>query len=238
MGKFIYGRNAVREAMLSGSVLNVYLSSSIKDKSYEKIAKSKGIKIIYKTNEELDRLLKTCSHQGIAGEINEYRFFELDEIIETSKSKKYPLVLILDGIEDPHNLGAIIRSVDAFSVDGIIMKTKGQVDVNSTVYKVSTGAIEHVKIAKVNNLNNALKDLKKAGFWVVSSDGNCNKNYDEIDYKCPIALVVGSEGFGISKLVLDNSDFIVKIPMSGHVNSLNASVATGIFLALINHMRK
>ena len=118
------------------------------------------------------------------------------------------------------------------------MKTKGQVDVNSTVYKVSTGAIEHVKIAKVNNLNNALKDLKKAGFWVVSSDGNSNKNYDEIDYKCPIALVVGSEGFGISKLVLDNSDFIVKIPMSGHVNSLNASVATGIFLALINHMRK
>ncbi len=139
MGKFIYGRNAVREAMLSGSVFNVYISSSIKDKSYEKLAKNKGIKIIYKTNEELDKMLKTCTHQGIAGEINEYRFFELDEIIEASKEKKYPLVLVLDGIEDPHNLGAIIRSVDAFSVDGIIMKTKGQVDVNSTVYKVSTG---------------------------------------------------------------------------------------------------
>ncbi|MBO4667480.1 MAG: 23S rRNA (guanosine(2251)-2'-O)-methyltransferase RlmB [Bacilli bacterium] len=238
MSKFIYGRNAVKEAMLSGSVFTIYLSSSIRDKSYEKLARSQKINIVYKTNNELDKLLKTCNHQGIAGEVDDYRFYELEEIIEFAKLKKYPLVLILDGIEDPHNMGAIIRSVDAFSVDGIIIKSKGQVDINSTVYKVSTGAIEHVKICKVNNLNTALTTLKDNGFWIVSSDGNSDKNYDEIDYKCPIGLVIGSEGFGISKLVLDNSDHIVKIPMSGHVNSLNASVATGIFLALINHMRK
>lgn len=238
MSKYIYGRNSVREAINSNSVFRLYISSSIKDKSYEKLARSKKIEIIAKTNSELDKLVKTCNHQGIVAEINEYKYSNLEELINISKNVKYPLILILDGIEDPHNLGAIIRSVDAFNVQGIIIKSRGQVDVNSTVYKVSTGAIEHVKIAMVNNLNNAINTLKKEGFWVVSSDGNASKDYSSIDYKCPIALVIGSEGFGISKLVLDNSDFIVKIPMEGHVNSLNASVATGIFLAHISYLRK
>lgn len=238
MAKYIYGRSAVKEAISTGSVFHVYISSSIKDKSYEKLAKSKNVKISFKTNDELDKLVRSCNHQGIVGEIRDFKYSSLEEIIESSKSEKYPLVLILDGIEDPHNFGAIIRSADAFGVSGIIIKSRGQVDINSTVYKVSTGAIEHVKIAQVNNLNNALETLKKAGFWVVSSDGSAKTNYDEIDYKCKIALVVGSEGFGISKLILSNSDFVCKIPMVGHVNSLNASVATGIYLSLISHLRK
>ena len=144
---------------------------------------------------------------------------------------------MLDGIEDPHNLGAILRSADAFGVDGVIIKSRGGVGLNGTVAKVSTGAISYVKVAEVNNLTKAALKLKDAGYWIVESDGSASLSYDEVDYHCPICLVVGSEGFGISRLLLSKADFVVKIPMKGHVNSLNASVATGILLSLISLKR-
>jgi 23S rRNA (guanosine2251-2'-O)-methyltransferase len=131
------------------------------------------------------------------------------------------------------NLGAILRSADAFGVDGVVLKSHDEVQLNGTVAKVSTGAIDYVKVAVVSNLSQAMEKLKAQGYWIVSSDGSAQQSYDEVDYACPIGLVVGSEGFGISPLLLKRSDFVVKIPMFGHVNSLNASVATAIFLSEI-----
>ena len=162
-----------------------------------------------------------------------YEDVPLEEILRDIKGKENPLLLMLDGIEDPHNLGAILRSCDAFGVDGVILKKKGEVGLNSTVARVSTGAINYVKVSYVSNLTNAIERLKKEGFWIVSSDGEAKMEASEVDYRGPIVLVVGSEGFGISRLVLEHSDFIVKIPMRGHVNSLNASVSAGILLSLV-----
>ena len=177
-------------------------------------------------------MAKNPSHQGFLVLSEAIRSYSLEEVLQSIPSeKKYPLIVILDGIEDPHNLGAIIRTCDAFSVDGIIMKKRGEVPLNGTVAKVSTGAINYVKVAVVANLNQAIEKLKQNGYWVVSSDGSATQSYLDVDYNSPIALVVGSEGFGISKLVLKNSDFIVKIPMTGHVNSLNASVASAILIS-------
>ena len=144
---------------------------------------------------------------------------------------------MLDGLEDPHNLGAILRSVDALGGDGVIIGANRQVRLNSTVAKVSTGAIEYVPCAMVTNLNQAVQKLKDAGYWIVCSDGEARLDYREVDYNMKTCLIVGSEGFGVSKLLLKNSDFVVKIPMVGHVNSLNASVACALFLSQIYNWR-
>ena len=148
---------------------------------------------------------------------------------------KPPVVVLLDGINDPHNLGAILRSADIFGVSGVIIPKHNQVMLNATVAKTSAGAINFVPVAIANNLNQVISLMKKKGFWIVSSDGSATQNYQDIKYDFPVGLVVGSEGEGISSLVLKNSDYIVKIPMYGKVNSLNASVATGIFLSYIRH---
>lgn len=170
-------------------------------------------------------------------EAKPFEYCALSEILNVASGKKDSTVLVLDGIEDPNNLGAILRSCDAFGVDGVVIKSRGEVGLTPTVAKVSTGAISYVKVASVPNLSQALSELKDAGYWVVSSDGSATMSYEEVDYSGRIALVVGSEGFGISKLVLTRSDFVVKIPMVGYVNSLNASVATGILLSFIAHKR-
>ena len=144
---------------------------------------------------------------------------------------------MLDGINDPHNLGAILRSADAFGADGVIVKKHGQAPLNATVAKVSTGAIDFVPVCQVTNLTQTINELKKNGYWVVSSDGSAKMDLNDIDYKFPTVLVVGSEGEGISRLILENSDYITKINMVGHVNSLNASVACAIYLSTIHYKR-
>jgi 23S rRNA (guanosine2251-2'-O)-methyltransferase len=135
-------------------------------------------------------------------------------------------------------LGAILRSADAFGADGVVLKSHDGVQLNATVAKVSTGAIDYVKVAVVTNLSQAIETMKEQGYWIVASDGSATQSYSAVDYASPIALIIGSEGFGISPLLLKRSDFIVKIPMFGHVNSLNASVATGILLAEISRSRQ
>jgi len=145
--------------------------------------------------------------------------------------KERPVILMLDGIEDPHNLGAIIRSAEAFQIDAIIIGKHNCVPVNATVAKVSTGALANVDIIQVTNLTKTLIDLKKKGFWVVEAEANQGVDYASLDYQMPLVLVVGSEGFGISRLVKEQSDYNVFIPMYGKVNSLNVSVATAILLA-------
>ncbi len=237
MGKYIYGRNTVRSALQAGRIAKIFCQSSFRDQTIIDFCQKNKIPMMKISSQELDKMVQGV-HQGIVAEvIKDYDYISLDNLIRKAKKSPYPLLIILDSLNDPHNLGAIMRSADAFGADGIIVSKHNQVGLTDTVAKVSTGAIDYVPVAQVGNLNQTLEILKKEGFWIVSSDGSAKLDYREVDYKCPIALIVGSEGKGISKLVLENSDFIVKIPMIGHVNSLNASVATAVILAEIFNNR-
>ena len=230
---FIYGKSPVKSSIEANKVKKLFLQKGFSDESLLRLARTKNVLIEFVDNNVLVSLSKNGNHQGVVAEVEEYKYSTLEDILNECTGKKQPLILILDEIEDPHNLGAIIRSCDAFGVDGIILKNRNQVQINSTVVKVSTGAIDHVKICQVSNISNAIRFLKQNGFWIYSSDGSAKTNYNQVKYDGPTALVVGSEGNGISRLVLENSDFIVKIPMRGYVNSLNVSVATGILLSNI-----
>lgn len=238
MSIIVYGKNTVREAVKSKNALSIKVNPKYGRDPIITVARNCSIPVEFASEDELTRMAKNSSHQGFVAICKDFRNYSLEEIITSSKSSTYPLLLMLDGIEDPHNLGAILRSADAFGVDGIIIKNRNEAPLNATVAKVSTGAISYVKVATVTNLTKAILKLQENGFWVVSADGSGKSNIDEIDYKCPICLVVGSEGFGISRLVLSKSDFVAKIDMVGHVNSLNASVATGILLSHIFYSRK
>lgn len=232
---YIYGRIPVLNSLESNKVLEVYLQKGFSDAKLLNVIKDKRVKISYVDISKLNELSSKGNHQGVVALTKPFEYSDLASIISLAKKKEHPLILILDEIEDPHNFGAIIRSADAFSVDGIIIKNRNQAPVTMTVSKVSTGAIEYVKIAQVSNLVTAINRLKDNGFWIYSADGSAKDEFQKIKYDGPVALVVGSEGRGISRLVLDNSDFIIKIPMSGHVNSLNVSVATGILLSQIRN---
>ena len=173
---------------------------------------------------EMDKIVEGL-HQGIILDIDDYEYVDIDELINLEN----PLLIILDHLEDPHNLGAIIRTCEAAGVDGIIIPKDRSVEVNGTVYNTSVGTVESVKIARVTNIVNTINDLKKQGFWIAGTDMN-GTNYKEIDYKGKCAIVIGNEGKGMSKLVRENCDFIATIPMYGKTNSLNASVASGIII--------
>lgn len=232
---YIYGKLPALNCLEVSKVRNVYLQNSFSDEKILQAIKRKGITPKRVDLNTLNKMSGNGNHQGIIVEVFPHEYSSLEEIIKSAKGKEQPLVLILDEIEDPHNFGAILRSADAFSVDGVIIKSKNQVPLNWTVAKVSTGAIEYVKVAQVSNLSNAIKTLKDNGFWVYAADGSGKDSYEKLDYKGAVALIVGSEGRGISQLVMKNSDFIIKIPMSGHVNSLNVSVSTGILLSRIRN---
>ena len=232
---FIYGRLPSLNCLSTGKVKTVYLQNNFNDEKILSMISKKGIQPRRVDLETLNRMSGNGNHQGIIVETYPHEYSSLEEIISYSKTKEQPLILILDEIEDPQNFGAILRSADAFSVDGVIVKNKNQVPLNWTVAKVSTGAIEYVKVAQVSNLSNAIKVLKDNGYWIYSADGSGDVSYEKVDYSGAVALVVGSEGRGISQLVMKNSDFIIKIPMSGHVNSLNVSVSTGILLSRIRN---
>lgn len=238
MAQLIYGRNTVLSALKENKVKTIYITDNFNFKPINELISNNnsfGVKFVSKN--DLDKLSQFGNHQCVVAEVEEYQYCSLNDLIAKAGKSKYPLLIILDGVKDPHNLGAILRCADAYGADGIIIKKNGQVQVNSTVTKVSTGAIDYVPICQVTNLVQTITTLKKQGYWVVASDGSAKEDYRQIDYRSPIALVIGSEGEGISRLVLQNSDFITKIPMVGHVNSLNASVATAVYLAQIFNNR-
>ena len=239
MKEYIFGKNTLANALKNNrSIKIVYMSPSFQDDRVTKLLKEKNIPYEIRQNNALSSLVgKDKNHQGIVAEVEEYHYLTLEEMINNLKNKENPLLVMLDGLEDPHNLGAILRSVDALGGDGVIIGANRQVRLNSTVAKVSTGAIEYVPCAMVTNLNQAVQKLKDAGYWIVCSDGEARLDYREVDYNMKTCLIVGSEGFGVSKLLLKNSDFVVKIPMVGHVNSLNASVACALFLSQIYNWR-
>lgn len=234
MKEYIYGRNTCKDALYSRKVEKAYISSSFSDRRFIDDIKKEKINIQFVTNDLLSSLVKG-NHQGVVFEVERFEYSSLEEIIHLCKNDSSCCVLILDEINDPGNFGAIIRSVDAFGVKGIIIKKHNQVMVNSTVSKTSTGAINHVKIAQVANLSQAIERLKENGFWIVGTDGQADTTYQNLKYDFKTALVIGSEGYGMSKLLLKRCDYIVKINMCGHVNSLNASVAAGIILSHINY---
>lgn len=228
MKEYIYGKNTVKEALQTNNkIIKLFLTKN--NDEFLKLANNKKIDYKIVDNNYLNKLVKG-NHQGVVLEIEGYSYSTLEDIISETKLK-YPFIVMLDGLEDPHNLGAILRSCDASGVDGVIIGKNRSVRLNSTVAKVSTGAIEYVKVAEVTNLTNTIKYLKEKGYWIVGAEA-CDKSvlYTEVNYDMPVCLVIGSEGKGISRLVSENCDFLVKIPMVGHVNSLNASVSCSILI--------
>jgi 23S rRNA (guanosine2251-2'-O)-methyltransferase len=230
--------NSIRESLRVGNVSQLYYLASKEGSFLVVEAKKAGIPVKLASAQELDTLSRANKHQGIVALSAEKEPCSVHDIIAKAPGKPLPLVLILDGIQDPHNLGAVLRVCDAFGVDGLIVKSKGEVPLNATVARVSTGAIEYVDVAVVPNLNQAISELRDAGYGVVAAEGSAEKNVESVDYRRPMALVIGSEGFGISHAVLSKCDEIVKIPMHGHVNSLNASVSAGIVISQIDLLRR
>ena len=230
----IYGKNPVIEAINARKALKVFLTANFNDQKILTLIKNNKIAVVSVSPNEMDKMSNGGVHQGIAAELKPYQTVSLEEIIAKAKKKEKKIIVMLDGIEDPHNLGAILRSADVFEASGIVLPKHNSVSLNATVAKTSAGAINYVPVAVVNNLNQAIKTLKEEGYWVVATDGSAQISYSSIKYDFPVVVVIGSEGKGVSPLVLKNSDYIVKIPQYGHVNSLNASVAAGILLAEVH----
>ena len=229
----VAGRNAVLELLKSDKDINkIFIERGEKHGSInEIIAKAKDAKIVLV---EVDRSkLDTMAenHQGVVAIVPPFNYCEVEDILEEAKNKNEdPFIIILDGIEDPHNLGSIIRTAETAGVHGIIIPKRRNAAVNSTVTKVSAGATTYMKIARVNNLNETIRKLKAEGLWVIGTDGYAKTLYYNQDLKGPLAVIIGSEGFGMSKLVKDNADILIKIPMKGQITSLNASVSAGIII--------
>lgn len=222
---YIYGKNVVEEAILKKEkITKAIIYEKFNDKNLISALQKLNIPIRYAPKFELDKLVNGM-HQGIIVSVPDYEYASIDDFIHEDNA----LVVILDHLEDPHNLGAIIRTCEAAGVSGIIIPKDRSVLVNATVIKVSTGAISNMKIARVTNIVKTIEEMKKDGFWIVGSDMN-GTSYDEIDYRGKTAIVIGNEGSGMSRLVRESCDFIASIPMIGTTNSLNASVATGILI--------
>lgn len=231
----IEGRNAVLEYLESGKDINkILITKGEKHGSINKIiAIAKERKIITSELErsKLNQIAQTENNQGVIAIVPPYDYCEVEDILEVAKKRQEEaFILILDGIEDPHNLGSIIRTAETAGVHGIIIPKRRACGVNSTVSKVSAGAVQHMKIARVNNINETIKFLKQNDIWICGTDGQAKTYYFQQDFKMPIAIVIGSEGYGMSRLVKENCDFLVKIPMKGKITSLNASVSAGIVM--------
>ena len=233
---YIYGKNIVKEAIdTNQNIVKAYISKKNKNSELTKELQDKKIKTQLVDEVVLNRLVKGL-HQGYVLKIEEVATYPIEELYSYQK-KELPLVVVLDHLEDPHNFGAIIRTSEAMGVKGIIIPNDRSVSITGTVVKTSAGAIHHTKIIRVPNINNAIHKLKENGYWIVGTDMS-GEDYQTIDYKVPIALVIGNEGHGISKIVRESCDYIAKIPMYGKINSLNASVSCGIFLVEIVNARR
>ncbi len=239
----VEGRNSVLELLESGRDINkIIVAKGEKHGSILKIiAKAKERKILITELErgKLNQISQTENNQGVIAIVPPFNYCEVEDILELAKQRnEMPFILILDGIEDPHNLGSIIRTAETAGVHGIIIPKRRAASVNSTVSKVSAGAVEHMKIARVNNINETMRYLKEQGIWICGTDMDIEVTYTKQDYKMPLAIVIGSEGFGMSRLVKENCDFLVKIPMKGKITSLNASVSAGIIMYEVVRQRK
>lgn len=221
----VYGRNVCLEYLKKNKkVRKIILQDNFSDENLISAIGNLNISPKYLPKSELDQLANGL-HQGIIMDVEDFRYTDYNDFIDSDEA----FVVILDHLEDPHNLGAIIRTSEAAGVSGIIIPKDRSVEVNATVIKTSVGTVDDIPISMVTNLNATIKDLKDKGFWIVGTDMD-GTDYKELDYHGKIALVIGNEGSGMSRIIKESCDFIAKIPMYGKVNSLNASVASGIMI--------
>lgn len=229
----IIGRNPVTEALKSGRTVEKLMVSRGSEKTLAKViamAKDAGVPVYYNDKARMDRIAGGGAHQGVAAYVSSYEYTEVENLIGRAEERgEEPFLVILDGIEDPHNLGAILRSADGAGVHGVIIPKRRAVGVTGVVAKASAGAIEYVPVARVSNIPRTIEELKKQGFWIAALDMS-ETAYFNSDLKGRIALVVGNEGEGISRLVKEKCDFTVSIPMKGRVQSLNASNAAAVVM--------
>ena len=229
----IEGRNSVLELLESGKDINkIFVTRGGRHGSINKIlaiAKERKIIVVEKDKKQMEEMAQEENYQGVIAIVPPFEYSEIDDILNTAKERgEDPFVLILDGIEDPHNLGSIIRTAETAGVHGIIIPKRRAASVNSTVNKTSAGAVEYMKIARVTNITDAIEELKSAGLWICGTAVDTDKYYYNQDLTGPLGIVIGNEGKGISEKVKKNCDFLVKIPMKGNIESLNAAVSTGI----------
>lgn len=234
-GELIWGRHAVI-SMLEGDrpVNKIWLLRSLEKDSLfaqvRRLAKPKGATVQLTERGKLDALVQGENHQGVVASVATHAYTELSEIIEKAKEQPNPLIVLLDGVEDPHNLGAIIRSAECAGAHGVVIPQRRSASLTGVVEKTAAGALEHMPIARVVNLPRAIEELKEAGFWVVGAEASGDRWIYDVDLKGAIAIVIGGEGQGMHRLVAEKCDFVAKLPLLGKTTSLNASVAAGVVL--------
>jgi 23S rRNA (guanosine2251-2'-O)-methyltransferase len=234
----IYGIHTVVEALRAKRVTALRVSARADERltAIVRMAEEQGIPVRRAKADELDRFAKGGVHQGVVADLDERPHLSVEEIVSAAQGA--PLIVVLDQIEDPHNVGAILRTADAAGCDGIVRQSRHAARLDGAAAKASAGAVARVKIAEVVNISRALEDLKQAGVWTVGLAGDAPKCFDELDLTLPTAIVVGAEGAGLRRLVREKCDWLAKIPMSGHVESLNVSVAAGIALFEARRQRR
>ncbi|WP_027964776.1 23S rRNA (guanosine(2251)-2'-O)-methyltransferase RlmB [Halalkalibacillus halophilus] len=238
--EWIVGKNPVIETLKSERSINkVMVLESMKPQVQHQIiqaAKAKGVNVQKVPKQKLDAIGE--NHQGVVASVAAYAYAELDDLFLVAKERQEdPFFLILDELEDPHNLGSIMRTADAVDAHGIIIPKRRSVQLTQTVAKASTGAIEYIPVVRVTNINQTIETLKEAGVWIVGTDASGSQDYRQGDYNLPLALVIGSEGKGMNRLVQKNCDWLVSLPMQGHVTSLNASVSASILMYEVHRHR-
>ena len=229
MPQYSYGKNVVRSLLKNQrEIMTLYIQDGRKDDEVENLARKQNVPIRFVSRRDLDRMVEG-NHQGYIAEIKDYPTYTIEEITSAIPEGKLPLLVALDGIQDPHNLGAVLRTMACVGGDGVIIEKNRSVSLNGTVAKVSVGAIDTVKVAQVTNLAQTLRKLKDMGYWIVGTDMT-DQDYRSIKYDMPVVLVIGAEGSGMRRLISETCDFRVSLPMEGDVGSLNASVACGVML--------
>jgi 23S rRNA (guanosine2251-2'-O)-methyltransferase len=230
----VYGINPVLEALKVGRVTAVWVAQGANPRLQQvtDLARQKGIAVRTRDGQALGRLAEGGVHQGVVAELRDAGPLSVEDLVRGAQQRggAAPLIVVLDGIEDPHNVGAILRTADAAGVDGVIRQSRRAAPLGGVAAKASAGAVAHVKVADVVNIARAVEELKEAGVWTIGLAGDADKRYDEIDFALPSALVLGAEGDGLRRLVRERCDWLVSIPMRGQVDSLNVSVAAGVVL--------
>ncbi len=231
----LFGKNPVLEALKSGRDMNKIIIAEGAQKGQTlqvlQLAKENGVIVQLAPRKKLDQLTSDGNHQGIVAYVAAYQYAELDDLFQLAKERgQDPFFILLDEIEDPHNLGSILRTADAAGAHGVIIPKRRAVGLTATVAKASTGAIEYVPVVRVTNMTRTIEDLKEKGVWIVGTDASGKIDYRKMDATLPLGLVIGSEGKGMSRLVRESCDFLVCLPMAGKVTSLNASVAGSLLM--------
>lgn len=240
-GEMIAGKNPVLEALRSGREINkVWIAEGVKKTGIQELidlAKEQGVLVQFVPKQKVDKLAE--NHQGIVASVAAYDYAELDDLFTAAKAKNEdPFFMILDELEDPHNLGSIMRTADAIGAHGIIIPKRRAVGLTAVVAKASTGAIEHVPVVRVTNLAQTVDELKDRGVWIAGTDAKGSQDYRKMDATLPLALIIGSEGKGMSRLLKEKCDFLYHLPMIGHVTSLNASVAAALLMYEVYRKRQ